>query len=429
MSSTSNRLHILTKFRPRNTWITIYHVLRPHTPPLLPRQYYYRHSRAVRVEATRLRANFASLSAWDEATKGQIWKQTRRLAIDYSDTVVFHRGLETALGRAILLVAILSLLGITFSFVPIMLPGAYDFSLARIILILLEVFALTQIRSYAPKLNFQTRLILQVIAAQVYVVLALALVQYFAPHFEITALVTLLDAAFTVAVMMPLIVLTILITDILSMPIRRALEHRRPEATIAVSLLLILYKLEKKGEKWNRLRYRSELSHALESVAAEIEFGLPSILSSGDAASDSSLKITALKLATTVRSLKSGLLMSRATTKSEFQEQIVAFFTNVASGCWGDIALTEPTALTRQAVYLVFSKALMSLLVGIIPLAAMWLFRQQVQFQNQTVQGLSDVVLLGCILWFVLTLVELIDPSYKERLVALTSLKNLISGP
>jgi hypothetical protein len=204
---------------------------------------------------------------------------------------------------------------------------------------------------------------------------------------------------------------------------QRDFERRYADAMIVIELLDLLYSIEKQEKAWNELAFKRSTVHILEKIANRVAHDLPGQLRSGDAPTDAWFRGTAARIAAAFREKKKWILLPKADSRAYLLNQLKDDFIKAANGNWDGVSRADPQALSARNALMLARETAMNLIRGALPLAALFLVHRGLGLLSDEV---FDSLLIGAVLWFILTLLMEIDPLFKEKVSTLKDVIGLV---
>lgn len=173
--------------------------------------------------------------------------------------------------------------------------------------------------------------------------------------------------------------------------------------------------------------FKRELMSRLERIAVTIEHYLYRKLPSGDVATDTWYREMVKQVAATFREQKKWILSPKPDTRDQFIRCLADSLVCVASGNWDGLERTEPQKfsvpkLWRSRVVIL----LRTLLIGSAPLSVLWVVQQTPLALKEPT---SQYVAIGGLIWAMLTLIAALDPLFRDKIIALKDVVQLLSPP
>ena len=126
------------------------------------------------------------------------------------------------------------------------------------------------------------------------------------------------------------------------------------------------------------------------------------------------------------RALKTWILVPKSDTRLQFKAQIQHSLVCALNGEWDGLQRIEPEKISpfkawKAKLNIIFR----ALIAGVIPPLVLLV----IQRTPLAVKGmLADYLAFGVIIWMVLTLISVLDPSYSEKVSTLKNIASVLSG-
>jgi hypothetical protein len=199
-----------------------------------------------------------------------------------------------------------------------------------------------------------------------------------------------------------------------------------PNSIIVDEMLLILCRVDNKYAQWDEPWFKKEIVARLERLATYIEEYFPLQMKCKDPFTDFWLKTQTHQMAAFFRALKTWILVPKSDTRLQFKAQIQHSLVCALNGEWDGLQRIEPEKISpfkawKAKLNIIFR----ALIAGVIPPLVLLV----IQRTPLAVKGmLADYLAFGVIIWMVLTLISVLDPSYSEKVSTLKNIASVLSG-
>lgn len=239
------------------------------------------------------------------------------------------------------------------------------------------------------------------------------------------------DLIRAIGIFMPLVGIVFVFLFLLSQGMRyiqeRLYRAKYPLSVIVVNLLYAATELKLRSTKTTSLKDRQRLMWRLEKVAVAIQVDLPKQLRSGDLSTDSWTEEAFHRIATDIRNKKRYILIPSDESWDALSIELFSAFNHWLIGDWREIEGADIPEVTRATRTSVIVRAMRTVIVGILPGIMLVIFRGMYPQLLPIGSFVSDILTIGIILWLVVSIADLIDPTFKERLSAFNNIRGALS--
>lgn len=198
-----------------------------------------------------------------------------------------------------------------------------------------------------------------------------------------------------------------------------------PMAFIVDNYLKVLFLMEKSAFSWTDKTKKEDIVVHLNDISNAISWYLPKYIKLDDSLLSTLLLDKIEKISSTIKFIEMKILMPEEKEEHDLYLKLSTQFMAFLSGYWGDFVLEEIPKITRPQRFLYIWSFFKEFMVAILPISAILLF--QSSSYAQPVDTISYFVALSLI-WAVVRLINIINPSALESLSNLKDITSLVSN-
>ncbi len=186
-----------------------------------------------------------------------------------------------------------------------------------------------------------------------------------------------------------------------------------PESIVVHNILRILDEIKLHPEFLSDLKLKIMVLTRLDYVADAVGRNIPNLLKTRNSEFNSSIKVTSQNIANSIRDRKLWVLTPKDDTAQYLANYLANFLFHFIKGDWDTLERLETPELT---LYEKWTKRYLPLLRPIIfigvPIIAFW----GLKLSNLTNEPWAGTVFSYIILWIIINIIWLIDPTAKEKM-------------
>lgn len=185
-----------------------------------------------------------------------------------------------------------------------------------------------------------------------------------------------------------------------------------PEGVVVHNILRILDKIEKHPELLSDLEFKKMAITRLDYIADAIGKNIPDLLKTKNSEFNNSIKVTSQNIANSVRAKKFWVLTPKEDTAHYLAKYLANFLFHFAKGDWDTLERLEAPELTLSERWAKrYLPVIRPIILIVVPIIAYWVLKAY----DLTSEPWAGTVISYIILWIIINIIWLIDPTAKEK--------------
>lgn len=192
---------------------------------------------------------------------------------------------------------------------------------------------------------------------------------------------------------------------------------------IIYRMIITIDSLKNTDADWYSLQYKRQQAKELGGIALLIRKNLPFALMPTASSRQNAFSDLAARIAATFVRYQIQLLTSTAKTRDEIASKLDDSLVHVTLNEWEQLEQSDTMTDNQTNIIGRILQAIVTIVIGAIPLIVVRI----AQISNILPAGTaSEILTLLTILWLAITILDTIDPRYRERIGTLKSLRDLL---